>query len=147
MHRLFRMIILRDLICLEVIRMPERYLCIYPDGRVSWIRIPHPSGRSQIFRWVIGCSCLEQVCTVIPDICIVVDESGRIKDPPQPLNPVASKLYAGSLYGDPIVGPAIVVAVHLQPPDEDGIAEYDWCPLNPAELAKLSLYLGIKIPD
>ena len=119
----------------------ENYLRIDPDGSVSWIQASR-SDLCRYFRRSIGCNWLENVRTVIPDICIVIDEVGKIKDPPQPHNPIASRLYLGFHYGiDDIVGPAIVAAIHLV----DG--ESDWVPLSDVELAKLSLYLGIEIPD
>ena len=121
--------------------MMEKYLRIDPSGCLSWIDADR-SDLCYYFRQAIGCEWLENVRTVLPDICLAIDEMGKILRPPQPHNEIASRLYYGYHIGvDNIVGPAIVCAIHLV----DG--ESDWVPLSPAELAKLSLYLGIQIPD
>lgn len=131
--------------------MIEKYLRIDPSGEISWIvfdRVPYDwidgDGISldQIYA-TIGCSCFEQVRTMIPNIVILIDESGKIKEPAQPHNEVASRLYAGSAYGDYIVGPAIVCALRPTGP----LQELDLFPLNSVELAKLSLFLGEPIPE
>lgn len=130
--------------------MSEKYLRIDPSGVISWIeldRVPYDwtdgDGISldQIYA-AIGCTCMEQVYTMIPDIVILIDESGKIKDPPQQHNAIASRLYAGYAYGDDIVGPAIVCALRRTGP----LNELDLFPLNQVELAKLSLFLGEPIP-
>lgn len=132
--------------------MIERYLRIDPSGEITWInvdRVPYRwcdgEGMSidQIYA-AIGCSCFEQVRTVLPGIVILVDESGRVKDPPQRHNEIASRLYLGWLRGlDDIVGPAIVCA--MRPTEPYG--ELDLFPLDSVELAKLSLYLGVELPE
>lgn len=132
--------------------MTEKYLRIDPSGEISWInidRVPYKwcdaEGISldQIYA-AIGCDCMEQVRTVIPGIVILVDESGKIKDPPQRHNELASRLYLGYLRGmDDICGPAIVCAMRPTEP----IGEMDLFPLNAVELAKLSLHLGVPLPD
>lgn len=53
----------------------------------------------------IGCSCIEIVNTLIPDLVLIIDESGKLCDRPI-VNPLASMLY-GNPYDD-IVGVAIV---------------------------------------
>ena len=122
----------------------SKYLCIYPSGEVSWVDIVDTEDRIRPMHQIIGCSCVEQVQTIFPNICIVIDESGKIKFPAQEHNEIASRLYAGWLHGmDDIVGPAIVCALRPVPP----FMELDWFPLNQVELAHLSLYLGIAIPD
>lgn len=131
--------------------MAEKYLKIDPSGDISWVsidRVPYTwtDGEGvdlkQIYR-EIGCDCIEQVRTVIPGIVLLVDESGKIKDPPQRHNEIASRLYAGWLCGaDDIVGPAIVCALRPTGP----LHELDLFPLNLVELAKLSLSLGVELP-
>lgn len=130
--------------------MMEKYLRIDPSGEIAWVdidRVPYTwtdgSGPSlnQIYSY-IGCTCIEQVRTVIPDVVILVDESGKLKDPPQALNILASRLYRGSLYGDPIVGPVIVAALRRCGP----LNELDLFPLERVDLAKLSLFLGVELP-
>ena len=133
--------------------MTEKYLKIDPSGEISWIqidRVPYsfdpsilgPSG-DQI-RAAIGCSSYEIVRTVLRGISIVVDESGKIKNPPQRHNHLASQLYGGWLMGlDNIAGPAIVFAERLTEP----YGEMDLFPLSPVNLARLSLCLGVPIPE
>lgn len=133
--------------------MAERYLRIDPSGEISWIsidRLPYISDPSngylslnQLYA-AIGCSCIEQVLTIIPGIVILIDESGKMKTPPQAHNELASRLYAGYLYGlDNIVGPALVCAMRPTPP----IGEYDLFPLYPRELQQLSAVLGVHLPE
>lgn len=135
-----------------VIRLTEQYLRIDPSGDITWVdvdRVPYSWCDSlgmdldQVYQH-IGCSCIEQVRTVLPGICLLVDESGQIKSPPQRHNEVASRLYSGWLCGlDNIVGPALVCA--LRPTEPYG--ELDLFPLNQTELVKLSLCLGVELPE
>lgn len=133
--------------------MTEKYLRIDPSGEISWIsidRVPYEFDPSfdglcldQIYA-AIGCSCFEQVRTIIPGIVILIDESGKMKTPPQLHNELASRLYAGYLYGfDNIVGPTIVCAMRPTPP----IGEHDLFPLYPKELQQLSAVLGVHLPE
>lgn len=132
--------------------MTEKYLRIDPSGEITWIQLDRVLHKycdgdgpdlDQIHA-SIGCSCMEQVRTVIPGIVLLIDESGKIKDPPQRHNEIASRLYYGFLIGkDDIVGPVIVAA--LRPTEPYG--ELDLFPLNDVELAKLSLCLGVELPD
>lgn len=121
----------------------DKYLTIYPSGDLCWVEL-HTGHFFPGMYNVIGCDCVEMVQTIIPGICIVVDESGRVKYPPQRHNDVASRLYRGWHFGvGDIVGPAIVVAVRPTGPYH----ELDWFPLNAVELAHLSLALGLPIPE
>ena len=132
--------------------MTEKYLRIDPSGEITLIQLDRVLHKycdgdgpdlDQIHA-AIGCSCMEQVRTVIPGIVLLIDESGKIKDPPQRHNEIASRLYYGFLIGkDDIVGPVIVAA--LRPTEPYG--ELDLFPLNDVELAKLSLCLGVELPD
>ena len=132
--------------------MADKYLRIDPSGEISWVeidRVPYSwcdaegMDLQQIYKH-IGCSCMEQVRTVLPGIVLLVDESGRIKDPPQRHNEIASRLYYGWLIGkDDIVGPALVCS--LRPTEPYG--ELDLFPLDHVELAKLSLCLGVALPE
>lgn len=114
----------------------EKYMVIDPSGEIRWIEIDRLNLLEEFYE-AIDCDCLENVRTIIPDVCLIVDESGRIKDPPKPHNDLASQLYLGWILGhDDIVGPAIVAAIHLV----DG--ESDWVPLNDIELFKVQNYLS-----
>ena len=134
--------------------MIEKHLVIYPSGKLAWAELEWAPRHDEVYEGrpgldlkdlyrIIGCDCVEQVRTIIPGIVLVVDESGKIKPIPQPLNPIASKLYAGTAHGDPIVGPA--VAFSLRPTEPYG--EMDWFPLSASDEAKLSLFLGVQLPD
>lgn len=132
--------------------MTERYLRIDPSGEISWISIDRVP-----YKWVdaeglnidqiyaaIGCDCFEQVHTIIPGIVLLIDESGKMKTPPQDHNELASRFYMGYLHGlDNIVGPAIVAAMRPTPP----IGEHDLFPLLPSELLKVELILGKRVPE
>ena len=73
----------------------------------------------------------------------IIDESGKIKNPPQQHNELASNLYYGWLRGlDDIVGPAVLAALRPTGPYN----ELDWYPLNTEELLKLEK-LGYNIPE
>ena len=109
----------------------EKYMVIMPSGEIRW-ELVEPAERMKRIYEIIGTDFVENVCTILPDICIIVDESGKIKNPPQQFNPLASLLYAGFLRGhDIIVGPAIVAAIHIVDGDPD------WVPLNQQEEQKL----------
>lgn len=134
--------------------MTETYLKIDPSGELSWIdleRLPRPGpiycGAEAIsvqdLYPVIGCSCVEQVQSVIPFVVFMVDEFGKVKTPMQPCNPVASRLYAGAPYGDFIHGSVVLFGLRRTAP----YGEYDLFPLSPQQLSQVSLCLGLPIPD
>lgn len=119
----------------------EKYLVIEPDGSFRWITTTRDRLLSDFYD-AIGCDCLENVRSIVPDVCLIVDESGKIKIPRQEYNEKASQFYLGYWLGeDAIVGPAILAAIHLV----DG--EPDWVPLNHAELQKVISFLGIELPE
>ena len=135
--------------------MIEKHLLFSPSGEISWIDLERKPNYGPVYQGdpaldfdqiysVIGCSCVEQVRTVLPNIVLVIDESGKLKDPPQPHNELASRLYYGYHVGmDDICGPAIVMALRRSGP----YGEEDWFPLDSADLAKLTLFLGVLLPD
>lgn len=117
----------------------EKYLRLDPSGDVSWITIDCDHFLDGL-REAIGCDWLENV-RLPGGVCAIVDEVGKIKDPPQSVNPLASVLYPGTAYGDPLCGPVVFARIALV----DG--ESDWCPLLPFQLSMLQSVLGIEIPD
>lgn len=132
----------------------EHYLKIDPDGTLSWIPICREPRHDDIYCGseaisvqdlypVIGCSCVEQVHSVIPFVVFLVDESGKVKTPMQPFNPVASRLYAGAPYGDFIHGSVVLFGLRRTAP----YGEYDLFPLSELQLTQVSLCLGLPIPD
>ena len=133
--------------------MTEHYLCVYPNGELRWIPLERVvrydafyDGEETILLSdlypVIGCNCVEQVHTKIPGIVMMVDECGKIKDPPQVLNPLASRFYAGTPFGDPIVGPAVFMALKRVEP----LMELDNYPLSPAQVDLVEAVLGKPLP-
>ena len=129
--------------------MKEKYLKINPSGTLEWIELDRLPRHNDIYcgaeaisvrdlHPVIGCSCVEQVSTIIPGVVIMVDESGKIKDPPQPINHKACHLYAGSAYGDYIHGPAVVFSLRRTPP----YGELDIFPLEAYQLLAVMKAIG-----
>lgn len=122
--------------------MVETYFVINPDGSIKSF-VCEDKYRLDYFYKIIGCVCVEQVRTIFRDLVIVIDESGKVKDPPQPHNEIASRLYHGYRIGiDNIVGPAILVMLHPVGP----LHELDWRPLTRDELGSVCKFLGV-CPD
>lgn len=114
----------------------EKYLRLDPSGELFWITIDRDHFLDGL-REATGCRWFENVC--LPGgVCAIVDDLGKIKDPPQPVNPLASRLYPGTAHGDFLCGP--VVFARIDP-------VYEWCPLLPFQLSMLQSVLGIEIPD
>lgn len=119
--------------------MTERYLVLDPDGSFRWIETDRQH-LGAAFRKAIGCEWLEHV-TLPFGFCCVVDECGKIKEDPQPINPLASMFYPGTQYGDPLVGSVVFCRIGLV----DG--ESDWVPLTKRDIAMIELITGKKVPD
>lgn len=128
--------------------MNVKHLVIYPSGELKWVGLELNRRYDDIYEgdWaydldqihaVIGCDCFEQVSLRIPGIVILIDESGKIKTPPQQHNVLVSQLYGGYEFGDDIVGPAIFF--RQQGPNI--------VPLLPSDESLLSLFLGVKLPE
>lgn len=116
----------------------EKYLVLYPDGSMRWIYTDHKNILSA-FHEAIGCEWLEHVSLPYRFGC-VVNECGKIKDPAQRINPLASRMYPGTEYGDPLVGPVVFVRIGLV----DG--EPDWVPLRDQDLQIIELITGKQVP-
>lgn len=122
----------------------DRYLVIEPSGELWWISC-HRKGLLNALHSAIGCDCVENVHSIFSPICLIVDESGRIKTPPQVHNPLASLLYAGWILGcDDIVGPCVLASMRRC---DNEYGDMDWFPLNDDELSVLSIYLDVNIPE
>lgn len=117
----------------------EKYLALFPDGSMRWIHTEHDEMR-ETFKAVIGCDWLENVHLPF-GFCCVVDECGKIKDKPQPLNPYASLFYPGAYFGNPLVGPVVFCKIGLV----DG--ESDWVPLGGRELRIIEHIIGKSVPN
>ena len=119
---------------------PEYYLVLETSGDLHWIEVPDRRQLAASFRKAIGCEWLEHVTLPYGFGC-VVDECGKIKSDPQPFNPLASRFYPGTAFGDPLVGPVVFVRIGLV----DG--ESDWVPLQEEDLRRISLMIGKEIPE
>ena len=118
----------------------EKYLVIDPDGSVRWEEIPREKMLERLHE-IIDCDCVENVHTILPWLNLIVDESGRIKNPPKPHNETASLFYLGYILGsDDIVGTVVLAGIDLV----DG--ESDWVPLQPYHVDKLR-EMGFEVPD
>ena len=117
----------------------EKYLLLNPDGSMRWITTDRKNMLHN-FREAIGCDLIEQVIVSF-GFYMLVDECGKIKNPQQPINWLASRFYPGSLFGDVINGPVIFTSLSLI----DG--EYEWSPLTERDLAAISLITGKELPD
>lgn len=117
----------------------ERYLVLHPDGCMNWIQTER-SEMCKTFYAAIGCDDLEQVCLPWGFSCIV-DGIGKVKADPQPVNPYASRLYPGTCFGDPLVGPVVFVRVGWVDGDRD------WVPLFESDLKLIEIITGKKVPE
>lgn len=128
--------------------LTNKHLLIHPSGKMEWVEL-HRERRYddiycgdyaydllEIYR-VLGVEFFEQVSLKLPGIVILIDEVGKIRTPPQPHNELASRLYGGYEFGDDIVGPALFFK-QVGP---------DIAPLDRADEARLSLFLGVKLPE
>ena len=118
--------------------MCEKYHVLYPDGRITLEEIPRDQMLDRMHE-IIDCDMIERVVSWMPNVYLVVDESGRIKYPPKEHNRYASFLYMGWHVGmDDIVGPAILCSQDYFGPYH----EPDFVPLTPQALATLRIYFG-----
>lgn len=125
--------------------MIEKYHVLYPDGRITLEEIPRDQMLDRMHE-IIGCDMIERVVSWMPNVYLVIDESGRIKDPPQEHNRYASLLYMGwHIAMVDILGPAILCSEALMGPYH----EPDFFPLEDAALAKLRIFFGDQVvwPD
>lgn len=121
--------------------MMEKFLVISPSGELYWEEIKRIEMLDRLYE-IIDCDSVECVTTVLDGISLIIDECGRIKDPPQEHNELASNMYLGWIMGrDDILGPAVLVSIGMVN------GEPDWVPLNEEQFARLSLYLGVAIPE
>lgn len=123
----------------------ERYPIILDDENAGKIRIVYvrrdAADHERLRAWYdsLECTCLQHVQTIIPGLYLLIDDNGKIIDPPKPMNTMASLLYPGYPY-DCIVGNAILAGVGLR----DG--EPDIVPPSESLLRTLSRVTGWRIP-
>ena len=124
----------------------ERYPIILDDDNAGQIRIVYvrrdAADRERLRAWYdsLECTCLQHVQTIIPGLYLLIDDNGKIIDPPKPINTPASLLYPGYPFGDCIVGHAILAGVGMR----DG--EPDIVPPSDSLLRTLSRVTGWRIP-
>ena len=104
--------------------MLEKYILIPADESVKPYYVEIDSERfNDTVHELLDCDYFEPVYCHIGYV-LLVDEVGKLKDPPKPVNFRASGFYPGSMYGDPIVGDVIVCTEGMR----DG--EPDFVPLS-----------------
>ena len=93
-------------------------------------------------RKIIGCEWLEQVRTNVPDVVMLIDETGKIQRVPKPHNELASRLYNGwnPVLIDDIVGTAVLFGLRPTEP----LGELDLFPLSFTQLVGVCEKMGIK---
>lgn len=119
--------------------MKDSYLKI---TATSWITETVDIDRSRFcdeIHRLINCDVWEGVPFHVDGIgsfYMILDENGKISEPPKPFNPIATFLYNNRY--DVIVGDVIVCELKYVPSDEPGIEEeLDCCPIEPAKLYAL----------
>lgn len=118
---------------------PEHYLVLEPDGELHWIQVTNRNLIGAAFRTAVNGPM--EVVYLPYGFCCVVDEVGKVRKDPKPLNPLTSRFYPGSIYGDPLVGPVVFARIGLVDGDRDFI------PLRDEDLARISLIIGKPIPE
>ena len=85
------------------------FLLLKANGELSRVNIP--VGDAEAFNDNVhkhlGCQYYELV-SIKNDFYFIVDELGKITNPPKPINKKASLFYPGTNYGDPIVGTVLI---------------------------------------
>ena len=116
----------------------EKFLLLKTDGSFSAVDVDCSDMLHSFYR-LIGpsCDCIETVYLVIggKNFLALVDESGLFHD--LQINPIASALYPGSVFGSPIVGNVILGSTGYRDGEPDIIG------LSPDELRFLSSSLSI----
>ena len=91
----------------------KKYAVLLTDNQE--IKILEYDPQEEIFeiaRGSLGCEWIE---LVEPDVLskngylLLIDEEGKLKDGPMPINCIASDMYGSDRHGDPIVGNAMIV--------------------------------------
>ena len=99
--------------------MKERYI-FCPANMKEHCRFIYldPDNFSDGIYAAIDCYIFEHVY-VGSDLVLIVDECGKIKDPPKPINLRASMFYSGTRFGDPIVGDVIFAFMGIRDGEPD----------------------------
>ena len=98
--------------------LTNKHLLLHPSGKMEWVELHRVRRYDDIYLGdyaydlhgiyrALGVDFFEQVSLVLPGIVILIDDIGKLRNPPQPHNELASRLYGGYQFGDDIVGPAL----------------------------------------
>ena len=128
--------------------MKAKHLLIHPSGEMEWVELDRERRYDDIYEGeyaydlnqidgLIGTDLFENVYSIIPGVVFLIDESGKLKSPPKQHNELASRLYGGYRFGDNIVGNALFFRL-----EGSSLA-----PLTLADEARISLVLGVVLPD
>lgn len=128
--------------------MKVKHLLIHPSGDLEWVELDRQRKYNDIYEGeyaynlhqiddLLGSDLFENVYSVIPGVVFLVDESGKLKNPPKQHNELASRLYGGYRFGDNIVGSALFFRIEGS----------NLAPLTLADEARISLCLGVLLPD
>ena len=121
-----------------------KYLVIYPSGAMQWVSIDRNELIPRLHD-LIDCAWLEYVHSFIPGVAFWVDDTGKLYADPLPVNKLASKLYRGSAFGDPIVG-TVVIGSELVDPESE-LLEHDFFPLAKVAAYVLGRHLGVQLEE
>lgn len=121
-----------------------KYLVIYPSGVCQWVAIDRKDLIPKLHE-LIGCSSLDYVHSMLSGVTFWVDDLGKMYDQPLPINVLASKLYAGTQHGDPIVGTVVIGSELVDPESEYG--ERDFFPLTKVGAYVLCRRLCIQLEE
>ena len=126
----------------------DKHLLIHPSGEMEWVELhrvrrfddiycgDYAYDLNEIYR-AINAEFFEQVSLRIPGIVILIDEVGKVTYPPKGHNELVSRLYGGYEFGDDIVGSALFFRQYGP----------NIVPLLPSDEARLSLFLGVELPE
>lgn len=128
--------------------MIDKHLLLHPSGKMEWVELHRERRHDDIYCGdyaydlneicrAINAEFFEQVSLRIPGIVILIDEVGKVIDPPKAHNELASRLYGGYKFGDDIVG-SVLFFKQIGP---------NIYPLNRMDEARLELVLGVRLPE
>lgn len=95
-----------ELIVDSQIEHSETFLLLKANGKHSRVNIPYPEFCENAYK-LVDCESFELV-SIREKFYFVVDELGKVRENPKPVNPKASLFYPGSLHGDMIVGDVLI---------------------------------------
>lgn len=97
----------------------ENYILLHSNGSFETVTLDADKLLNEFYK-AIDCDCIETVSVgkiADTNILLIVDESGVLKG--KPVNLLASPLYSGTAYGNPIVGDALLATTGFRAGDPD----------------------------